>query len=174
MVTYLRKEDRLFVLHELSSTLTVQEMPAAPNGTSRIISDISIPPPDPPAGAVFAAAEILIPRPTKRFPKAYIYTSNRNIGIEDPRGDSIAIFELINKGMAHERLQLVNQVYTGLNQIRGMKFGPALKGAEEFLIAAGAAGTAGTIMLRRTEGGRNMEIIARDLAIPTRTTFVWL
>jgi len=149
-------------------------MPAAPNGTSRIISDISTFPANSPAGAKFAAAEILVPKPTQRFPKAFIYTSNRNTGTEDPRGDSIAIFELINKDTAYERLQLVNQVYTGLHQIRGMKFGSSSKGAEEFLVAAGAAGDAGVIMLRRTEGGRNMEIVARNLDIPTRTTFVWL
>jgi len=174
MVTHWHKEDRLFVLHELSSTLTVQEMPTAPNGTSRIISDVSTFPADSPAEAMFAAAEILIPKPTKRFPKAFIYTSNRNTGVEDPRGDSIAIFELTNKDTAYEKLQLVNQVYTGLDQIRGMKFGPSSKGAEEFLVAAGAAGDAGAIVLRRTEGGRNMKIVARNLDIPTRTTFVWL
>ena len=36
------------------------------------------------------------------------------------------------------------------------------------------AGTAGVIVLRRTEGGRNLEIVARNLDIPTRTSFVWL
>jgi len=174
MVTHWHKEDRLFVLHEISSTLTVQEIPAAPNGTSRIISDVSTFPADSPAEAMFAAAEILIPKPTKRFPKAFIYTSNRNTGAEDPRGDSIAIFELIDKDTPYEKLQLVNQVYTGLDQIRGMEFGPSSKRAEEFLVAAGDAGDAGVIMLRRTEGGRNMEIVARNLDIPTRTTFVWL
>ncbi|KAF5353940.1 hypothetical protein D9756_007155 [Leucocoprinus leucothites] len=167
-------DDRLFVLHELSSTLTVQEIPAAPNGTSTILSDVSIAPPDPPSGAAFAAGEILIPEPTENFPEPYIYTSNRNTGVQDSRGDSIAIFELVNKGTANETLQLVNQVYTGLDQIRGMEFGPSSNGGEEFLIAAGVAGSAGTVVLRRTEGGRNMEIVAKNLDIPTRTTFVWI
>ncbi|KXN85626.1 hypothetical protein AN958_10963 [Leucoagaricus sp. SymC.cos] len=167
-------EDRLFVLHELSSTLTVQEMPQAPNGTSVVVSDVSIIPPDPPVGATFAAGEILLPEPTEKFPEPYIYVSNRNTGVQDPRGDSIAIYQLVNKGTTDEKLELVNQVYTGLDQIRGMEFGPAGTGGEEFLIAAGVAGSAGAIVLRRTEGGRNMEIVAKNLDIPTRTTFVWV
>ncbi|KXN82927.1 hypothetical protein AN958_02010 [Leucoagaricus sp. SymC.cos] len=162
-------EDRLFTLHETASTLTVQAVPAAPNGTSPILSDVStVPPGKHPEGAIFAASEILIPNPTRRFPKPYIYVSNRNTGTQlDPRGDTVAIFELLNKGTNNEKLQLVNQIFTGLQQIRGMD-------AEEFLIAAGVAGNAGTIMLRRTEAGRNMELIARNLDVPTRSTFVWL
>lgn len=154
--------------------MTVQAIPSAPNGTSSILSDVSIVPSNQPQGSKFAAAEILIPNPTKQFPQPYIYVSNRNIGTElDPRGDSIAIFELVNKGKDNESLQLVNQVFTGLDQIRGMEFGPSGRG-EEFLIAAGVAGTTGTVVLRRTEGGRNMEVVARNLDIPTRSSFVWL
>lgn len=163
----------MFILHELSSTLTVQALPEAPNGTSTIISDLLIVPSDPPDGAQYAAGEILIPTPTENFPEPYIYVSNRNTGTQDSRGDSVAIYELVNKGTANEKLQLVNQVFTGLDQIRGMQFGSA-NGGEEFLIAAGVAGSAGTIVLRRSEGGRNMEIVAKNLDIPTRTTFVWI
>lgn len=167
-------DDRLFILHELSSTLTVQAMPSAPNGTSPILSDVSIIPPNPPQGSSFAGAEILVPTPTENFPIPYIYTSNRNTGVQDSRGDAIAIFELVNKGTANEQLQLVNYVYTGLDQIRGMEFGPSEVGAEEYLVAAGAAGNTGTVILKRTEGGRNMEVVARNKDISTRTSFVWL
>ncbi|KXN82926.1 hypothetical protein AN958_02009 [Leucoagaricus sp. SymC.cos] len=168
-------EDRLYTLHELASTLTVQAIPTAPNGTSTIFSNVSIIPPNQPAGASFAAAEILIPQPTKKFPTPYIYVSNRNTGTQlDPRGDAIAIFELLDKGKKTERLQLITHVFTGLDQIRGMEFGPLKDGGEEFLAAAGVAGSAGTIILRRTEGGRDMEIVAKNLDIPTRSSFVWL
>jgi len=167
-------ENRLFTIHELSSTLTVQTIPTAPSGPSPILSNVSIIPPKPPQGSSFAAAEILIPKPTKHFPKPYIYVSNRNLGTQDPRGDAIAIFELVNKGKKNERLQLVKHVFTGLDQIRGMEFGPEEKGGEEFLIASGVAGNAGTIVLKREQGGRDMKIVARNLDIPTRTSFVWL
>ncbi|TFK70245.1 hypothetical protein BDN72DRAFT_551718 [Pluteus cervinus] len=172
--------ERLFTIHELSSTLSVQTIPAAPNGTSTVISTVSIIPTDagtPPSGSTtWAAAEILIPSPSSRFPTPYIYVSNRNVGYNlDPRGDSIAIFEHVNVGTSSESLRLVNQVFTGLSQIRGMQFGPAdSRGGDEFLIAAGVAGTAGTVVLRRTEGGRNLQVVARNLDIPTRTSFVWL
>jgi hypothetical protein len=176
-------EDRLFTLHETASTLTVQAIPSEPNGTSTILSDLTTFPSDQPEGSIFAAAEILIPKPTKRFPTPYIYVSNRNIGTaHDPRGDTVAIFELVNKGTKDEKLQLVNQVFTGLDQIRGMEFGPADRGGEEFLITAGiagqdrsrAVGNGGTVVLKRTQGGRDMEAVARNTDIPTRATFIWL
>ncbi|KAF5381803.1 hypothetical protein D9615_005402 [Tricholomella constricta] len=167
--------NRLFTIHELDSTLTVQTLPAAPNGTSILIARSSIVPPDPPAGAVFAAAEILIPAPTKAFPTPYIYVSNRNVGVQDPRGDTIAIYEHVNVGKYNEGLKLINQVYTGINQPRGMAFGPSDgRGGEAFLVVAGVAGSAGTKVFRRTDGGRNMELVVTNLDIPTRTAFVWL
>lgn len=166
-------DNRLFALHELASTLSVQTIPPAPNGTSTIFATVSIVPPNPPQGASFAAGEIQIPAPTRRFPVPYIYVSNRNTGVQDPRGDSIAIFEHVNLGTKSEGLKLVNQVFTGIDQIRGMEFGPAATGAEEFLVTAGVAGTAGTLVFRRTDGGRNLQLVAKNLDIPTRTSFAW-
>lgn len=152
----------------------MQPIPSAPNGTSSILSSVSIIPPNPPKGSSFAAAEILIPQPTERFPDPLIYVSNRNVGTQDSRGDAVTIFELVNKGLPDEKLQVVNYAFTGLDQIRGMEFGPSEKGAEEFLIAAGVAGSAGTVVLRRDQGGRNLTVVARNLDVPTRTSFVWI
>ncbi|KAJ7176736.1 Lactonase, 7-bladed beta-propeller-domain-containing protein [Mycena filopes] len=162
--------DRLYVLHELASTLTVQAIPTAPNGTSSIIASASIIPANPPAGAVWAAAEILIPPPSTLFPKQYIYVSNRNTGVQAPAGDSIAIFENVGQGTRMERLQLVAQVFTGLDQIRGMEFGGE---GDEYLIAGGVAGTAGVVIYRRVDGGRGLQEVVRNTDIPTRTSFVW-
>jgi hypothetical protein len=136
----------------------------------------SIIPSESPAGALWAAAEILIPRPSERFPTPYIYVSNRNKGTQTTLGDSIAIFEHVNHGQPNEGLVLVKQVFTGLHQIRGMEFGNAEQGCEEFLIAGGDAGAngGGVVVLRRTEGGRNLEILARNTDIPSRSTFVWI
>ncbi|KAH9475871.1 hypothetical protein JR316_0011431 [Psilocybe cubensis] len=166
--------DRLFTIHELSSTLSVQNVPAQPNGTVITYATASIIPSNPSPGALWAGAEILIPPPTAAFPTPYIYVSNRNTGTQTPTGDSIAIFEHVNQGQPNEGLVLVNQVFTGLDQIRGMEFGNAENGCDQFLVASGVAGSAGVIILKRTEGGRNLEIVARDLTIPTRTSFVWL
>ncbi|KAG5635491.1 hypothetical protein H0H81_011046 [Sphagnurus paluster] len=167
--------NRLFTLHELASTLSVQTLPAAPNATATLIATASIKPPNPPAGAQFAAAEILIPPTTAAFPTQYIYVSNRNTGVQDPRGDAIAIFQHVNVGTSSEGLKLVNHVYTGINQPRGMAFGPADgRGGEEFLVVAGVAGNAGTKVFKRTEGGKNLQLVVTNLDIPTRTAFVWL
>ncbi|KAJ7678065.1 Lactonase, 7-bladed beta-propeller-domain-containing protein [Mycena polygramma] len=162
--------DRLYTLHELASTLTVQAIPTAPNGTSSIISSASIIPANAPANAVWAAGEILIPAQSAQFPSQYIYVSNRNTGVQTPTGDSIAIFENVDQGTATEHLQLVTQVFTGLDQIRGMQFGGD---NDEYLIAGGVAGTAGVVIYQRVDGGRNLTEVVRNTDIPTRTSFVW-
>ncbi|KAF5340449.1 hypothetical protein D9758_013555 [Tetrapyrgos nigripes] len=167
----------LYTLHELASTLTLQRLPAFPNGTSEIIASVSIVPQDPPPGALWAAAEILIPKPTPQFPVPYIYVSNRNTGIPDAtgKGDSIAIFEHVHGDAANEgSLKLVTQVFTGLQQVRGIQIGLEENGGNEFLVAAGVAGNGGTVVYRRVDGGRGLEEVARNLDIPTRSTFVWL
>ncbi|ESK84972.1 putative isomerase YbhE [Moniliophthora roreri MCA 2997] len=172
-------DNRLFTLHELSSTLTVQAFPALSlNASAPLIANVSILPENPPAGAQWGAAEILIPPTTKSFPTSYIYVSNRNVATDpsalDPRGDTIAIFEHVGKGTEKEGLKLVKQVYTGLSQIRGMEIGPATNGGNEFLVAAGVAGTGGTVVFRRIDGGADLEEVARNTDIETRTTFIWV
>ncbi|KAF8643475.1 hypothetical protein AX16_009031 [Volvariella volvacea WC 439] len=94
-------DNLLYTIHEKTSTLTVQAIPPGPNGTTLpLIANVSIIPPNQPAGAQFFAAEIVIspPNPPK-FPNPLIYTSNRNIATEpqdkDPNGDAIAIFEFV-------------------------------------------------------------------------------
>jgi 6-phosphogluconolactonase (cycloisomerase 2 family) len=164
-------EDWLYTLHETTSTLSVQKISNDPHGESAIIATASIIPPNPPAGAIFAAAEILIPCPSYQFPFPYIYVSNRNTGVVDPRGDTIAIFEHVNRGRRDEGLRLVRQIYTGLDQIRGMEFGPA---PQEYLIAGGANGSTGVVMFQRTESGRNLEVVVRNFEIANRTSFVWI
>ena len=103
----------------------------------------------------------------------YIYVSNRNVGFQDSRGDSIAIFEHVNVDTPEEGLVLVKQVFTGLNQIRGMQFGEKRRG-EAFLVAGGVMGDAGIVVLKRVDQGRDLEVVARHREVPTRTTFVWL
>ncbi|KAI8970588.1 putative isomerase YbhE [Trametes punicea] len=155
----------LYTVHELSSTLTQQLIPPPPNGTTPLIANFSILPPGLPEGAAMAGAEILITEASEHFPEPFVYVSNRNTGVQDPRGDAIAIFRV------EPKLSLVDFVWTGLDQIRGMQLGGPEK---EFLIAGGVAGDGGVIMLKRTEGGRNLTLLTRNLEVPTRTSFVWL
>ncbi|KAF9235474.1 Lactonase, 7-bladed beta-propeller-domain-containing protein [Melanogaster broomeanus] len=153
----------------------VDEHPNPPRGPRFPKWNFSFPfecihhPPDPPAGSAFAAAEILIPEPTADYPIPYIYTSNRNLGVQDTRGDTIAIFENVDNNLV-----LRNQVYTGLDQIRGMMSGEqAGYGGEAYIVAAGSTGTAGVKVFKRTEGGANLEEVAVNTLIPTSMTFVW-
>jgi hypothetical protein len=150
----------------------VQTIPSEINGTSEIIDEVSIIPANPPPNSSYAGAEVLIPPTSEKFPKPYIYTSNRNVGVQDPSGvgDSIAIFEHTKEG----KLKLVNQVFTGIDQIRGMEFGTGCEGAEDYLIASGVAGDAGVIVFKRTEGGKSLKEVVRNTDLPTRTTFLWM
>ena len=160
----------LYAIHEMANTLTLQEVPSYPNGTSPILSNASVIPPDPPTGSAFRAAEILIPEPTTEYPIPYIYASNRNFGVQDPRGDAIAIFENVNN-----QLVLRNQVYTGFDRVRGMMSGEqAGFGGDAYIAAAADAGTGGVKVFKRTEGGANLQEVAVNTAIPTRSTIVWL
>jgi len=164
------RDNMLYAIHELASTLTLQEVPSYPNGTSQILSNVSTIPPNPPVGSAFRAAEILIPEPTTEYHIPYIYASNRNFGVQDPRGDTIAIFQNVDN-----QLVLRNQVYTGFDRVRGMMSGEqAGFGGEAYIVAAADAGTGGLKVFKRTEGGANLEEVAANTVIPTRTTFVWL
>jgi len=160
------KDGFLFTLHELASTLTSQRLPPAPNGTTPLISNVSIIPPNPPAGGAFAAAEILYPTPSAQFTGDFIYVSNRNTGTQDSGGDAITIFKTTKEG----ELSIVDYVFTGLDQIRGMQlFGEN----DEFLIAGGFA-AGGVAVFGRTGNGNGLELIARNTDLPTRTSFVWV
>ncbi|KAM5530236.1 hypothetical protein V8D89_016088 [Ganoderma adspersum] len=142
--------DMIYTLHEQRSTLTHQKIPPAPNGTTE--------------GALLGASEIVLAEASPSFSEPFIYVSNRNVDSAlEPRGDTIFRLE--------PQLELIGYAFTGLLQVRSM----ALGGQEhEFLVASGEAGSGGTIVMRRTEGGRNVTIVARNTDVPTRTTFVWL
>ena len=205
----------LFTINEKTSTLTAQQIPQAPNGTTLpLIANVSIVPTDINLNSSFAGAELIISEPTEQFPDSLIYVSNRNLGPEfDPRGDSIAIFQFSNgsstsptisvttssgtcskhkrmikaharqlpvhqarqaQGTVSGNLTLVNQVFTGLKQIRSMAIGPvSIAGAEEFLIA-GANVDGGVVMYQRTNGGRNLTELVRNTDIQNRTSFVFI
>jgi len=193
------QDNVIFTVHELSSTLTAEALSPVPDGGSTLLASTSIVPTDSaiPAGVKFAAAEILIPpalpfqasdaadsqssqiAPTDASaPDAttdslsrptLLYASNRNIGVEDPRGDSIAIFQFFPGRGRKAGFKLVQQVYTGLQQIRGMSFNQ-----DGTYLIAGGVKSGGVKVFKRTNGGLALEEVASNDEIDTRTSFVWL
>ncbi|KAI9063641.1 putative isomerase YbhE [Trametes sanguinea] len=165
--------DQLYTVHELSSTLTQQTIPSTPSSSGpapALVANFSVVPPGLPAGASMAAGEILLAEasdaPGSAFSSPFIYVSNRNVGTQDPRGDAIAIYAV------EPQLAFVKHVFTGLDQIRGMELSGGSE--NEFLVAAGVAGDAGVVVLRRTQGGADLEVVATNKDVPTRSSFVWL
>lgn len=127
-----------------------------------------------PAGAQFFAAEVLYPDPLHcegekdGDKKLYIYASNRNKGTADPRGDTIAIIEH-TPGDGKDELKVVDQVYTGMQQIRSMTFSDD----EQYLVAGGGL-SGGVKVYKRTEGGKCLVEVASNSEVDTRTNFVWV
>ena len=163
-------DDILVTINELSNTITSQHIPPLGQNTSEIISSLSVVPEDQATleGAEFAAAEVLIPPPNKAFPSTLVYASNRNEGTnEDPRGDSIAIFTLDADG----KLEIVNQFFTGLRQVRGMEFGGPDK---RYLVASGLVGDGGVAVFERVGQGAEFVEVARNGDILNLASFVWV
>jgi len=176
----------LFTIHEHTSTLTAQLIPSAPDGAALgLLANVSVVPADQPAGTSFAAAELLISEPTDEFPESLIYVSNRNIGTTIvPEGDTIAIFRynapssssskrMLRQSRQVETLELIAQIPTGLQQIRGMALGTVAGGSDAYLVAA-ANTQGGVAVFKRTEGGKNLEVAARNTELASRSSFVWL
>ncbi|KAF7294602.1 putative isomerase YbhE [Mycena indigotica] len=105
------QDNILFTIHEKTSALTAQVIPAGPNGTTNpLIANVSIVPADALPGSQFAAAEIILSPVSKKFPNQLIYVSNRNISpnVTDPKGDTIAIFEFV-KGTPGNNRRMVRR-----------------------------------------------------------------
>lgn len=91
--------------------------------------------------------------------------SNRNTGnTTDERGDTVAIFQL------EPEVKLVGQVFSGVQQIRGMEFGGH---KNEYLVLSGVVGEGGVAVFKRIDSGANLTEVSRDTTVPTRTSFVW-
>jgi hypothetical protein len=76
-------------------------------------------------------------------------------------------------GLGAGSLVLLNQVFTGLKQIRSMSLGRVVDGGDEFLIA-GANVDGGVVMYRRIEEGRNLLELVRNTELQNRTSFVFV
>ena len=119
----------------------------------------------PPASSnEFSAAEILIPPPNESFPTPYLYLSNRND--PSPEGDIISIFSIQDP----DSLDLIAEIRTGLNHLRGMVFG----GPDDKYLIAGGVKEGGVKMFERIDGGKSLELVATYDPIKTPAAFLWL
>src|SRR5688572_12125480 len=105
----------LFTLLELSSKIVRHHLPPLPAKPTFVKSDPTMTNPLPKPNDM-PAAEVLIPTPNATFPTPYLYASNRND--PSPEGDIIGIFSI----QAPDSLDLVAEVRSGLNHLRGMIF----------------------------------------------------
>ncbi|KAG9123157.1 hypothetical protein FRC07_000170 [Ceratobasidium sp. 392] len=152
----------LYTLHELSSTLSSQTLPPLDSSLApKTISTLSILPPGA-NGSTFGAAELILDEK-----RGLLYASNRNLAASpDLRGDTIAIFKFDNAG----NLKLVDQFFTGLNQIRAMAQG----GPDNLYIAAGGLTGGGLAVFEKVNN-----TLAERARLPAGTiskpaSFVWL
>ncbi|GJJ14129.1 hypothetical protein Clacol_008386 [Clathrus columnatus] len=159
------KNDILFVVDETASLLTSQRIPPDGVTSPQFIEQLLTTP----AGVNstnYKAAEIQIPPPIDGSSQMFIFVSNRQIaGVEDVRGDPIAVF------LAHDdgSFQLINEVFTGLNNLRGFIFDPSGR----YLVAGGNI-AGGIKIYERVGDGSKLVEVAATTQVPTASSFVWL
>lgn len=159
----------MYTVHELANTVTQQVIPATPgNDFPALIANVSTLPTTVPVGSSYGAGELLISPINSAVTNGtrYLYASNRNVGsVLDPKGDTIAIFA------TSPTLHVVAQVYTGLQQIRGVQ----ISADGKYIIAAGLTG-GGIAVFEVVDGGANLELLARYTGAGSVevSSFVWL
>jgi len=156
------KGDNVYTILELPSFVAAHKVPPLPTEPTFLISTPTKRNPHPHPNDMLAA-EILIPTPNEQFPTPYLYISNRND--PSPEGDTISIFSIVD-----DTLDLISEVHTGLNHVRGMEFGGP---NSEWLVAGGTKG-GGVKIFQRAEGGMNLKQVAHDPSVESPTGFAWL
>ncbi|KAF5388514.1 hypothetical protein D9757_004699 [Collybiopsis confluens] len=154
----------LYTLLELTSCVAKHSFPDPSTGVTKLIGKVPTmlnPPPEP---NNMLAAEILIPKPNMAYPVPYMYVSNRNQ--PSLEGDSITIFSIAKAGAP----ELVAEVRTRLNHLRGMELG----GPDDRYLVAGGVNGGGVKVFERTEGGRNLKLVAEDTTVQAPTSFLWV
>ncbi|KAF8911688.1 Lactonase, 7-bladed beta-propeller-domain-containing protein [Gymnopilus junonius] len=161
----------MFTLLELSSKLTRHRVPRLPRQPTFVTSTPTMSQPLPQPNEMLAA-EILISPATTSFPTPYIYLSNRDD--PSPEGDIISIFSFGAGLKERERdggkLELVNEVRTGLRHLRGIVF----SGPEGRYLIAGGANGGGVKIFERTDGGKGLRFVVGNESIEAPTGFSWL
>lgn len=152
----------LYTLHEKSSTLTQQIIPASSSNNAQPdnVASESIIPPDTPSNATLLGGELLF----AQNPTPLLYASNRDD--PSPGGDAIAIFEI-------DPLRKVAEVRTGLNHLRGV----ALVGDDGAYLIAGGMNGGGIKIYERVSAdqGYLKELAALPVGkIDQPSSFIWI
>ncbi|KAF8691119.1 isomerase YbhE, partial [Rhizoctonia solani] len=156
------KGTTLYTLHELSSTLTQQTIPALGTSTQApITSSVSIIPPGSSNPSAFTAAELLLSPISSAFPKQYLYATNRG----DSSSDAVTIVDIEGN-----TLKIVGYVPTGLKQLRGASLSP---GDGKYLALSGQ-GTGDVAIFERINGGTGLKQIAKVTGFEQPTAVIWL
>jgi len=153
----------LFTLLELSSKVVRHKFPPIPGLPEFITSTPTMSSPAPQPNDMLAA-EILIPHPNSLFPTPYLYLSNRND--PSPEGDIIAIFDFVSDP---GKLQLIAEVRTGLQHMRGMLFG----GENEKYLVVGGVNGGGVKVFERINDGLGLKEVAKNEGVKAPTGFLW-
>lgn len=147
-------DSKIYILLELTSEIIVYPLASFEEASSSatLLAEAKLPMPDDLKPLTMLAAELLCPSPNARFPQALLYASNRN----DPRphGDIISVFAEYRDGQ--NQLELVGQVFTGLQHVRAFSFfGPD----DRYMITGGANG-GGVKVFERQKGDTQMREVA--------------
>lgn len=154
------KDGILYTLLELTSELAAHAV--RPDASDLLHTTSTLVNRPEPLGAMLAA-ELLLSPTSSTYPTPYLYASNRND--LHPEGDSIAIFSLANPN----KPELVKEVRTGLNHLRGMMFSA---NGGKWLVAGGVLG-GGVKIFERVDEGLGLREIA-EVAVEQSTGFLWL
>jgi len=154
----------LYVLNELSNTVSAYTLPPLGDGTEVThITTLSSLKPQSVASPDMLAAEILL----SRGPNPLLYLSNRN---EDhPEGDAITIF---SPSSAETPFHYVGEVRTGLKHLRAVTFG----GENDRYLVLGGLNGGGIKVFERSEDGTQLKELAHlaDGIVGKPTSFLFL
>jgi 6-phosphogluconolactonase (cycloisomerase 2 family) len=155
----LRRGRYIYVLNEVSSSLTVHEIPPK-DGQSRPIQRFSIIPPDTDSKDMTAAEIILLP-PIDNSPALILCTNRYST---DPRGDTIAVFEVLQDGRVNPAP--IPHIYGIGKQVRALSSDPSGR----YIITAGRD-EGGVVVLKRNKS--EFEEVAR-LDLPKVVVPLWI
>ena len=154
-------EGYLYTVCELANRVVKHRFPPLPSEAEFITYTSTMS--NSPSPIDMFAAEILLPKPNLTFSTPYLCVSNRDD--PSPEGDTIAIFSIANPS----KLELVNEVRTGLNHVRGMEFG----GPDDRWLVVGGLNAGGVKVFERVDDGKGLKVIAVNEDVDAPAGFLW-